>query len=462
MVKRAHVVLAVILVPVVTSVGVDLALGPSDPGLVVVVGEPPQPLEFTLPALSPYKFQYDDARITMWDSESMDNVIPPDTVFNAPTPAADVDGDGDVDLGDFALFGQCFGGPNLPPAPGCPVDADVDNDGDVDLADFALFGQQFTGAGVRATVAVTVFVEGLTASTALADTTITLLTDPDEDMTFTVEATQPVTVVSLDLTPTSGPLGTELTVTLQPAISPIAFDATTTAQWDGIYNPVLGSDSSPFSVAYNASQVRESEASTAIIVAGDGMSTNGPDSTDFTSPGTLDGVLTLNLGVTIARQFVFTPTVVPAVWESITYQDSSVSMGPPVLAGEPAEIEFMALATDPDPTPEETVMLQSYWAHHAAVMRIEENPSTSASAPSSISVDLVTFDMMGMEIDRLQNVTLDRVLGDDGDPAHLIYQSDLTRPIVFVDVALDPLNYPNVLLLQFEAGGTAEIVPALP
>jgi hypothetical protein len=62
--------------------------------------------------------------------------------------SADFDGDGDVDLADFAAFGQCFGGSNLPPAGGCPpgVDADLDGDADVDLADFALFSQLYTGA----------------------------------------------------------------------------------------------------------------------------------------------------------------------------------------------------------------------------------------------------------------------------------------------------------------------------
>jgi hypothetical protein len=61
---------------------------------------------------------------------------------------ADFDGDGDVDLTDFAAFGQCFAGAGNPPAPGCPagVDADFDNDGDVDLSDFATFAQNYTGA----------------------------------------------------------------------------------------------------------------------------------------------------------------------------------------------------------------------------------------------------------------------------------------------------------------------------
>lgn len=64
------------------------------------------------------------------------------------TTDGDFDGDGDVDLTDFAQFGQCFGGANNPPAPSCPpgVDADFDEDGDVDLSDFAVFAQNFTGA----------------------------------------------------------------------------------------------------------------------------------------------------------------------------------------------------------------------------------------------------------------------------------------------------------------------------
>lgn len=60
----------------------------------------------------------------------------------------DFDGDGDVDLVDFALLAQCYAGPNLPPSPSCPHDADtdIDGDGDVDLVDFAYFAQLFTGA----------------------------------------------------------------------------------------------------------------------------------------------------------------------------------------------------------------------------------------------------------------------------------------------------------------------------
>lgn len=62
--------------------------------------------------------------------------------------AADMDADCDADVGDFGIFAQCFGGPEMPPSPICPpgADADYDNDGDVDNGDFALFAACFGGA----------------------------------------------------------------------------------------------------------------------------------------------------------------------------------------------------------------------------------------------------------------------------------------------------------------------------
>ncbi|MCH7720117.1 MAG: DNRLRE domain-containing protein [Planctomycetes bacterium] len=58
----------------------------------------------------------------------------------------DLDGDGDVDVADYALFLFCFTGPNGGPASqGCsPVD--FEPDGDIDLADFGQFQLVFTGS----------------------------------------------------------------------------------------------------------------------------------------------------------------------------------------------------------------------------------------------------------------------------------------------------------------------------
>lgn len=66
-------------------------------------------------------------------------------------PFADADGDGDVDVSDFAVFQGCFNGAGRPwsPPPADPHACgclDQDDDGDVDVADFAAFQACFNGA----------------------------------------------------------------------------------------------------------------------------------------------------------------------------------------------------------------------------------------------------------------------------------------------------------------------------
>ncbi len=223
-----------------------------DPGLIVVIGETPEPVEFRGPENSPYKFHYDPARITLWDSIDMQNPIPSGTVFQAGGAVPGCE----VDLSDFASFQACFSGDGGGVAPACEgFDEDADND--VDLDDYATFHGMFIGP-VCNVVFVPVFVEGLTASTGLGDVVITLLTDPDGDEVFAVEATEPATVVSIDITPTSGPVGTAITITLQPAVGPLAFDPLTMAEWSGVFQPIVGPSSDPFTTTYSSSQFRES------------------------------------------------------------------------------------------------------------------------------------------------------------------------------------------------------------
>jgi hypothetical protein len=62
----------------------------------------------------------------------------------------DMDGDGDVDLNDFATFANCYYGSAITvPPPSCtPAQfdtCDLDDDGDVDLGDFSTFALNFTG-----------------------------------------------------------------------------------------------------------------------------------------------------------------------------------------------------------------------------------------------------------------------------------------------------------------------------
>ena len=71
-----------------------------------------------------------------------------DVEIRATTPAAgdgDCDGDGNVDLVDFAAFQRCYSGPDAEWIPAACAPADTDGDGDVDHADAGLFTTLLTG-----------------------------------------------------------------------------------------------------------------------------------------------------------------------------------------------------------------------------------------------------------------------------------------------------------------------------
>jgi len=85
----------------------------------------------------------------------------------------------------------------------------------------------------------------------------------------------------------------------------------------------------------------------------------------------------------------------------------------------------------------------------------------SSDAPATLLVDLVSFDSAGVEIDRVEDIVLHKVIGDDGDPDHVVYHNDLDRPIVLVDVDLDDAQYSNVIPFRMVDGGSATIVAAM-
>ncbi len=64
-------------------------------------------------------------------------------VLGAPL-LGDLDGDGDVDIGDLLALDACMRGPDVPILAGCAA-ADLDADGDVDMADQAVFQPAFNG-----------------------------------------------------------------------------------------------------------------------------------------------------------------------------------------------------------------------------------------------------------------------------------------------------------------------------
>ncbi|MEK7756912.1 MAG: dockerin type I domain-containing protein [Planctomycetota bacterium] len=72
----------------------------------------------------------------------LDIVYLADRVRLEVTCLADSDGDGDVDLDDFAMFAACVGEPDAVPPPGCESH-DLDGDGDVDVEDFSILQNTF-------------------------------------------------------------------------------------------------------------------------------------------------------------------------------------------------------------------------------------------------------------------------------------------------------------------------------
>lgn len=65
-------------------------------------------------------------------------------LVDVPSPNADYDQDGDVDLADYNQFVLCFSGPDTPPTDPLCAFFDLDVDGDVDCIDWQLFALLWT------------------------------------------------------------------------------------------------------------------------------------------------------------------------------------------------------------------------------------------------------------------------------------------------------------------------------
>jgi len=307
----------------------------------------------------------------------------------------------------------------------------------------------------------TLWVEGLSPSATMADTRIVADADTDDDGIFDQSDAVRCTVFSLTGSPTSGPIGTEVVWTLDPAIAPVAFDAGTAAEWDGYYQPALGDPSNQFTVTYAPSQFRESSASEAAVVVGDGSGVP-TIPIEGAEPGTFLGHFTIVLAeFEVRRAFSFSVPASAIDWYRVEYPEDEIGYldEPPVLSAAPVDQLLVYEVPVGGAVPEFLELAYSF--HTACVLLLAENGPTLAEAPAAFVVDLITFDSNNVEVDRISDVVLTRA-SDDGDPSHLTYHSDLATPIVFVDQALDPGMFPNLLLLVAPEGGQVIAIESQP
>jgi len=411
-----------------------LCLGQSAPGTLVVVNGDLASVTFGLPSGALYQIDYPTSLVNVWFDRQKTSPAAPLTTFTAS-------GRGDLN-GDNVLNGVDTAGFVAAVIDG-PFNAEADFNGDLVLDSNDIPGFVEALLVPFPVDGAILFVEALGASTSLGDAAIDLLTDPDMDQTFTVAETQPVTAVDITLSPLGGPIGTPVTMTIAPALPPLIFDGTTTAIWSGQFEPLVGNPQPPFQISYSASQVREQSASQAIIVVGDGSATNAPDPTSFGTTGQVSGTITLSVyGHQLAKAVTF-GFQISGEWRRI---DTDL-LGLRSLAEVPAH-NFVQYIDSQD--------LDWYLDHldddstkfRAFLLRIAENPTTLATAPTSLEVTLVALDSNGTVLDQVR-VTLFRVQGDDGDPDNLVYHTSVDKPILLVTpVDLKKDDFPELSILK--------------
>ncbi|MBX3394353.1 MAG: hypothetical protein KF841_03195 [Phycisphaerae bacterium] len=437
------------------------ACPPNDAGTIVVVDGNLKLIEFNVPGSVDYRLTYDTSRLALFFDAGATQPAPPNTTFQSP-PAAiehgDMNLDGTVDGGDMQIFVDVMLGNNTNPI--LIAQADFDENGILNSNDTSLFVTALL-SGISATSTVTLFAQGLSASAALCDTPVDILTDEDMNGTFVLAGTVEITVVNLAASPIMGPLGTAVTLTINPAISPLVFDTATTASWTGVYDPVVGPTSTSFTVQYSTSEFRESSSSSATVIVGDGTSPP-PVPVGGVSPGTLLGTLTINLqGLEVAKPFNFQVPSSAVDWFGLVYPEDSAGFlpDPPSLANSALnELPIYEIPAE-GTTPEN--LSAAYFFHTICVFRIAENATTLAESPATITVDIVTLDASGNEVDRVSDVVLTKN-ASDGDPQHITYQSDFSRPFVFVEGTIDPMEFPDQIVIVAEEDGTAIAVEATP
>jgi len=324
----------------------------------------------------------------------------------------------------------------------------------------------------------------------------------------------------ISASPTSGTLGTPVTVTISPQSLSSVFNSNTSAIWTGVYQPIMGAAVGPFTVTFAPNEVTIVDDWTAVLLIGNGTFVDAPDPGDLDGGGTLQGTLTfitpdgcpldqngdeeigshelalllgnwgagacptpciwdfdedgevgssdlaILLGLwgecanvqELSTSQSFAPATEAAAWHFVDYVDGLNGIVPPSLGGKADDLPMYLLSATPSPmSPTEQQFAITLGNHIAAVLKIEENAESLSDAPSTINADLVSLNPQGLELAR-RTVQLVRD-SNDGDPSWITYRNDLSKPIILIDTAIDTSSFPNFVLLFGQKEGTALVIP---
>ncbi|MCA9244403.1 MAG: hypothetical protein KDA32_10640 [Phycisphaerales bacterium] len=306
---------------------------------------------------------------------------------------------------------------------------------------------------------VTLWVEGLSPG-SVAEVQIAAQSDGNADGVFSASDVVFASLVSLSASTNSGPIGTKIDWTLNTG-SPIAFDSASVASWTGRYEQVVGPPTNVFTVSYTAAQVREASSSQAAIVVGDGQGIPIVPIAGL-GIGSLVGNITMTFGtVSLTRAFDFGVPALTGEWFPLEYaaDDLGYLDEPPTIGIAPLDPILLYVVPSVGARPQFIEL--AYQFHAACVVTLAENEITAAEAPQTISVDVIGFDSAGVEVSRVEGIVLSQP-ADDGDPAHLTYQSDVSSPFVFVDQNLSQALFANAVVVYVPIGGEVLIVESQP
>lgn len=287
---------------------------------------------------------------------------------------------------------------------------------------------------------ITIWIEGRSASTSVGGAIITAVADVNGDGNFELSDAVKTTVVSVSFGVTHGVLGANIPITIAPAVAEMAFDATTTATWNGLFVGTVTGTSSPFEVDYSSAQFRETSSIASSVVLGDGTISSG-NPVNIGLDGRIDGAFSIHFSTLTARK-----SIRFVVDRSFTFVAGAGGAG--------SEIQPIRIVDPSGPNWGQGITLETaVLNHHLLAILVERNSVTTAASPNSIRVELVSRNQAGTELGRLSMPVFREIRTDFGANRY-VYYSDWLRPIVFVSTAVNPAQHPTLYVLRADSNGT--------